>query len=99
MSFFVYWVDSMLIQQTQRHSNRRKIYFISWLKVTPFGFRRALNWLSQYGKPIIVSENGFSDFIGNLDDLQRIYYYKHYINQMLKGKIELIGFSIISLSM
>ena len=54
----------------------------SWLKVTPFGFRRLLNWLSQYNKPIIVTENGFSDFLGNLDDLQRVYYYKHYINQM-----------------
>ena len=58
----------------------------SWLKVTPFGFRRLLKWLSQYNKPIIVTENGFSDFLGNLDDLQRVYYYKHYINQMLKGK-------------
>ena len=58
-----------------------------WLTVTPFGFRRNLNWLSKYGKPIIVTENGFSDYIGNLDDMQRVYYYKHYINQMLKGKI------------
>ena len=58
----------------------------SWLKVTPFGFRRLLKWLTQYGKPIIVTENGFSDFLGNLDDMQRIYYYKHYLNQMLKGE-------------
>jgi len=35
--------------------------------------------------PIYVTENGFSDFIGNTDDLQRIYYYKHYINQLLKA--------------
>ena len=56
-------------------------------KVVPFGFRRLLNWLSQYQKPIIVTENGFSDYLGNVDDLQRIYYYKHYLNQMLKGII------------
>jgi len=56
-----------------------------WLKVTPFGFRKNLNWLSQYAKPIIVTENGFSDFLGNLDDMQRTYYYKHYINQLLKA--------------
>ena len=62
-----------------------------WLTVTPFGFRRNLNWLSKYGKPIIVTENGFSDYIGNLDDMQRVYYYKHYINQMLKGKIILFA--------
>jgi len=59
----------------------------SWLKVCPWGIRRALNWASsQYGQPdIYVTENGFSDRLGNLDDLQRIYYYKHYINQVLKA--------------
>ena len=45
----------------------------SWLKVTPWGIRRALNWAnSQFGNPdIYVTENGFSDKLGNLDDLQR----------------------------
>ena len=58
----------------------------SWLKVTPFGFRKLLNWVSEeYQKPIIVTENGFSDYLGNLDDMPRIYYYKHFINQMLKA--------------
>ena len=43
------------------------------LKVTPWGIRRALNWASaEYGHPdIYVTENGFSDKLGNLDDLQR----------------------------
>ena len=27
-------------------------------------------------------QNGVSDNLGNLDDLHRIYYYKHYINQV-----------------
>ena len=36
--------------------------------------------------PIIISENGVSDRIGNLDDMQRIYFYKHYLNQLLKGE-------------
>ena len=60
----------------------------SWLKVAPFGIRRLLNWLSKtYGQnlPIYITENGFSDFHGNLDDLHRVYYLKHYINQLLKG--------------
>ena len=26
-----------------------------------------------------------SDYLGNTDDAQRIYYLKHYINQLLKG--------------
>ena len=45
----------------------------SWLKVTPWGIRQALNWASaQYGQPdIYVTENGFSDKLGNIDDLQR----------------------------
>ena len=59
----------------------------SWLKVAPFGIRRLMNWLkSNYGSiPIYITENGFSDYVGNIDDLQRIYYYKHYINQLLKA--------------
>ena len=51
----------------------------------------------EYGAPdIYITENGFrfswktliasqifcsSDRLGNIDDLQRIYYYKHYLNQ------------------
>ena len=44
-----------------------------WLKVTPWGIRQALRWASsQYGAPVIfVTENGYSDKLGNLDDLQR----------------------------
>ena len=59
----------------------------SWLKVAPFGIRRLMNWLkSNYGSiPIYITENGFSDYLGNTDDAQRIYYLKHYINQLLKG--------------
>ena len=30
----------------------------------------------------------FSDKQGNLDDLTRIYYYKHYLNQMLRSILE-----------
>ena len=43
-------------------------------------------WLKEeYGNvDMYVTENGFSDFLGNTDDLMRIYYYKHYINELLK---------------
>ena len=60
-----------------------------WLKVTPFGIRKMMNWVKEeYGAdvPIYITENGFSDRIGNLDDLHREYYYKHYIYQLLKGR-------------
>lgn len=35
--------------------------------------------------PVIVTENGVCDRLGNLDDMERVYYYKHYINQVLKA--------------
>ena len=50
--------------------------------------RKLMNWIkNEYGPSwsIYITENGFSDFQGNVDDLHRIYYYKHYINELLKG--------------
>ena len=61
----------------------------SWLYVTPIGIRKMMNWIKkEYGAdvPIFITENGLSDRIGNLDDMHREYYYKHYINQLLKGR-------------
>uniref|UniRef100_A0A3Q3RE81 Lactase n=1 Tax=Monopterus albus TaxID=43700 RepID=A0A3Q3RE81_MONAL len=60
----------------------------SWLKVSPFGFRKILNFIKkEYGNPpIIITENGISErgpF--NLNDIHRSYYYEKYINQMLKA--------------
>jgi len=59
----------------------------SWLMVTPWGLRSMLNWVKDHygGLDLFITENGVSDRQGNLDDLNRIYYYKHYINQMLKS--------------
>jgi len=57
------------------------------LGVVPAGIRRLLAWVSrEYGNPpVIVTENGVCDRLGNLDDMERVYYYKHYINQVLKA--------------
>ncbi|CAG2210420.1 LCT [Mytilus edulis] len=59
----------------------------SWLKVTPWGIRKALTWIrNKYGHaPIYITENGVSDKNGSLQDDHRIYYYKHYINNILKA--------------
>jgi len=60
----------------------------SWLKVTPWGLRSTLNWIKkEYGPEydIYITENGFSDKLGNIDDMQRMYYFKHYLNQMLRA--------------
>jgi lactase-phlorizin hydrolase len=60
----------------------------SWLKITPLGIRKLMNWIKDHYRSdldIYITENGFSDFLGNLDDQHRIYYYKHNLNQLLKG--------------
>uniref|UniRef100_A0A8D2ZRL2 Lactase-phlorizin hydrolase-like n=1 Tax=Scophthalmus maximus TaxID=52904 RepID=A0A8D2ZRL2_SCOMX len=60
----------------------------SWLKVSPFGFRRILNFIKEeYGNPpIIVTENGMSERGPvDLNDIHRSYYYEKYINQLLKA--------------
>ena len=61
----------------------------SWLKVTPWGLRKALNWIrNHYGNlPIYITENGISDKNGSLQDDHRIFYYKHYLNNVLKGEV------------
>ncbi|XP_055070656.2 lactase/phlorizin hydrolase [Misgurnus anguillicaudatus] len=59
-----------------------------WLKVTPPGFRKILNFIKEeYGDhPIYITENGVSERgTMNLNDAHRIHYYKHYINQALKA--------------
>ena len=63
----------------------------SWLKVTPFGMRKILNWLkNEYNNtPVYVTENGISDKNGTLRDYHRIHYFRLYINEMLKGMYRL----------
>ena len=63
--------------------------------------RRTVAWIKrEYGDiPIVITENGFSDKQGNLDDMHRIYYLKHYINQLLKGTTNIIPASEASCGM
>ncbi|KFW79364.1 Lactase-phlorizin hydrolase, partial [Manacus vitellinus] len=62
----------------------------TWLKVTPFGFRKILRWIKEEynNPPIYVTENGISErgaFVFN--DTQRIHYYRSYINEALKAVV------------
>ncbi len=59
----------------------------SWLRIAPWGLRKLLNYIKErYNDPkIIITENGYSDKAGYLDDSMRIYYYKYNINNVLKG--------------
>ena len=61
----------------------------SWLKVTPWGIRRGLNWIKQKydNVPVYVTENGVSDNNGTVHDQHRIDFLKAYINEVLKGNI------------
>ena len=74
-----------------------------WLKVAPWGLRSVVKWVkSHYNDiPVYITENGVSDRLGNSDDLQRIYVYKHYINQLLKAflldKVNIKGYYAWSL--
>ena len=50
-----------------------------------------LNWVKfTYGDfPIYITENGVSDRNGSLQDEHRIFYYKHYINNVFKGQLNI----------
>ncbi|KAL4840745.1 hypothetical protein H8958_008680 [Nasalis larvatus] len=73
-----------------------------WLKMTPFGFRRILNWFKEEynDPPIYVTENGVSQREEtDLNDTARIYYLRTYINEALKAvqdKVDLRGYTVWS---
>ncbi|VEN36159.1 unnamed protein product [Callosobruchus maculatus] len=75
---------------------------IDWFKVVPWGFHKLLRWMKQtYGDyEIYVTENGYSDRTGELDDLRRISYYKRYMSHMLdciNEGIRIIGYTAWSI--
>ncbi|XP_045765371.1 myrosinase 1-like [Maniola jurtina] len=58
---------------------------VEWLAVHPPGLRKIVNWITKnYGTrvPIIITENGSSDF-GGLNDYARVSYYNKYLYQLL----------------
>ncbi|XP_067683478.1 lactase/phlorizin hydrolase-like [Haliotis asinina] len=59
----------------------------TWLYVVPWGVRKILNWVrNNYGDvPIYITENGLSDNNGTLNDQHRVYFYRYYINEVLKA--------------
>ncbi|XP_020865148.2 lactase/phlorizin hydrolase [Phascolarctos cinereus] len=74
-----------------------------WLKITPFGFRRILNWLKEeYNNPTIyITENGVSERqSSSLNDTIRIYYLQTYIDEVLKAiqdNVDIRGYTLWSL--
>ncbi|XP_052750146.1 myrosinase 1-like [Galleria mellonella] len=74
----------------------------SWLKVVPWGFRKALNWVkTTYNNPnILVTENGISLKPG-LHDPKRVNYIDGYLRALhdaiYKDKCRVIGYTYWSL--
>lgn len=71
--------------------------------MTPFAFRRILNWLKEEynNPPIYVTENGVSKRgETDLNDTARIYFLRTYINEALKAvqdKVDLRGYTVWTL--
>ncbi|XP_076452482.1 lactase/phlorizin hydrolase-like [Babylonia areolata] len=65
-----------------------------WLKVNPWGLRYILRWVKdRWGNPpVYVTESGRPDEQGK-NDINRIYYYRNYTNEMLKA-IKLDGVNV-----
>ncbi|XP_045496995.1 myrosinase 1-like isoform X1 [Colias croceus] len=74
----------------------------TWLKVVPWGFRKALNWVkAAYNNPItIITENGISLEPG-LQDSRRVNYIDGYLralhNAIIKDKCNVVGYTYWSL--
>ncbi|XP_063542340.1 myrosinase 1-like [Cydia strobilella] len=75
----------------------------SWLKVNPEGLRNLLKLIKQqYGDvKILITENGYSDTGHQLDDHDRINYYKDYLEQVLlavtEDAVRVVGYTAWSL--
>ena len=55
-----------------------------------------LKWIKErYNNPeVLITENGWGDVAGYLDDSMRVYFYKYYINNVLKGLMGVIAMII-----
>ncbi|XP_064642636.1 lactase/phlorizin hydrolase-like isoform X2 [Lineus longissimus] len=75
----------------------------SWLFGVPWGCRKLLGWIKNtYNDPeIFITENGVSDRNSSMEDTHRVWYYKNYINNVLKAykidDVRMIGYTAWSL--
>ncbi|XP_062537023.1 myrosinase 1-like [Armigeres subalbatus] len=74
----------------------------TWLYVVPEGLRGILNWFKQEynDPPVLITENGYSDD-GQLNDDDRVEYYKQHLNALLdallEDKCQVVGFTVWSI--
>ncbi|KAF7284532.1 hypothetical protein GWI33_022118 [Rhynchophorus ferrugineus] len=76
---------------------------VPWVHQVPWGFRKLLKYVyEQYGHPeIIVTENGWADKSGTLNDVDRISYVSQYLSALLDAYYEdgvnVAGYTVWSL--
>ncbi|CAH1115641.1 unnamed protein product [Psylliodes chrysocephalus] len=72
---------------------------LSWLKVTPWGMRKLLNWIkNEYSNPpMLISENGVADGPGQLNDTIRYNYIRDYLSN-IRDAMEYDGANVIGYS-
>lgn len=68
-----------------------------FLHVVPQGFRGILNWLkNEYNSvDVFITENGFSDSSGAVDDPERVQFFKSHINELLKA-VKIDGCNVVA---
>lgn len=75
---------------------------VSWLKITPWGIRKMLNWLrlTYNDTDIFITENGVAEDGSSLNDTIRINYYRDYLSNVrsaMEDGVKVIGYTAWSL--
>ncbi|XP_056648737.1 myrosinase 1-like [Diorhabda sublineata] len=74
-----------------------------WLKIVPWGIRKLLKWLkNEYFDPdMLITENGYSDATGQLDDPIRTNYLREYLSNVKDAMdydgVKVFGYNVWSL--
>lgn len=60
---------------------------IPTVRFAPFGLRKVLNWIKDkyHNVPVYVTEAGFPDDSGTVQDNTRVKFYTKYVDEVLKG--------------
>nr|AEE63301.1 unknown [Dendroctonus ponderosae] len=76
---------------------------VTWVHLVPWGFRKLLKYVhDQYNHPeVFVTENGWADLTGQLDDTERITYISEYLSSLLdayyEDNVNVTGYTVWSL--
>ncbi|KAL1513877.1 hypothetical protein ABEB36_003219 [Hypothenemus hampei] len=75
---------------------------VSWIRSVPWGFRKLLKYVYEHFNypEIFVTENGWADLNGRLNDTERISYISEYLSALLEAYYEdgvnVIGYTVWS---